>query len=146
MYGGRVGRFCVYCLSFGLGGCWQNHSSSSVRKRSWWALGTVFWLFGTLVSRATGTPCSLTKLLSLYVKKKKNHLKLGSRQKSWENIFSALLLCRDWLSIMSEQRLMCRFLSVRDANNSVRRDCPKDYGLLSSWTLTSFVSHPKILF
>lgn len=83
---------------------------------------------------------------TLCQKKKKNHLKLGSRQKNWENIFSALFLCRDWLSIMSEQRLMCRFLSVRDANNSVRRDCPKDYGLLSSWTLTSFVSHPKILF
>lgn len=78
--GRPCGEFCAYCLSLGLGGCWQSHFSSWVRRRSWWALGTVFWLFGTLVSRATGTPCSLTELLSLHVKKKITwNLEVGRR-------------------------------------------------------------------
>lgn len=121
-----------------------SHSSSWVRRKSLWVPRALFWLLGSLISRATCTPLSLTKLLSFYVRKIIWNLERGRRA---GRVFS--MQCWTWLFIISEQKLTCRFLSVRDANNFYlfeRMIDPQSYSLLSCWTLTSFVSNLKILF
>ena len=98
---------------------------SMSRRKSLWAPKTLFWLFCSLLSRATYTPCSLAKLHSLYVRKIMWKLEAGRRA---GRLFSVQYWA--WLSIISEQRLMCKFLFVKDAHNYTRRDGPKDCGLL----------------